>query len=112
IRGGLLNHQLGDTNKLHEYLMGGLPVIASDLPEIRRVVTMGTPPVGELFDPSSPASIAGALSTLLGDRELLAARRAQARRLAEEHLNWAVEERRLLALYDRLLAPPMNGDGR
>jgi glycosyltransferase involved in cell wall biosynthesis len=105
IRGGALNHRLGDTNKLHEYLMGGLPVIASDLPEIRRVVNMGDPPVGELFDPSSPESIARALNTVLGDPDRYAARRRQARALAERHLNWEVEERRLLELYDRLLSP-------
>ncbi len=103
IRDGWLNHRLGDTNKLHEYLMGGLPVIASDLPEIRRVVTMTTPPVGELFDPSSSRSIAEALRVILRDPEQLAARRIQARRLAEQHLNWGIEERRLLAIYDRLL---------
>jgi glycosyltransferase involved in cell wall biosynthesis len=100
-----LNTRLGDTNKLHEYLMGGLPVIASDLPEIRRIVTMGDPPVGELFDPDSPESIAGALNRVLDDPERLAARRVQARLLAEEHLNWGVEERRLLELYDGLLTP-------
>ncbi len=103
IRDGPLNHKLGDTNKLHEYLMGGLPVIASDLPEIRRVVTMGDPPVGELFDPSSPDSIARALATVLADPELLAARRCSARELAEHHLNWEIEEQRLLAAYERLL---------
>jgi glycosyltransferase involved in cell wall biosynthesis len=56
IRGGPLNHQLGDTNKLHEYLMGGLPVVASDLPEIRRVVSMGDPPVGARSAPCSPTA--------------------------------------------------------
>jgi glycosyltransferase involved in cell wall biosynthesis len=103
IRGGPLNHQLGDTNKLHEYLMGGLPVIASDLPEIRRIVTMGEPAVGELFDPSKPETIARALRDVVADPEVLAARRRQARWVAEEHLNWEIEERRLLELYDDLL---------
>jgi len=98
-----INHQLGDTNKLHEYLMGGLPVVASDLPEIRRIVTMGDPPVGELFDPSSPDSIAAALHKVLDDPEMCANRRRQARKLAEEHLNWGIEERRLLALYENLM---------
>jgi glycosyltransferase involved in cell wall biosynthesis len=104
IRAGALNHRLGDTNKLHEYLMGGLPVIASDLPEIRRIVTMGDPPVGELFDPSSPETIARALNAVLADPNRYAARRLQARALAEQHLNWELEERRLLELYDRLLS--------
>lgn len=102
IRGGPLNHTLGDTNKLHEYLMGSLPVVASDLPEIRRIVTMGDPHVGELFDPSDPATIARAVNAVLDDASH-AARRREARRLAEEDLNWSVEERRLNSIYDALL---------
>jgi glycosyltransferase involved in cell wall biosynthesis len=96
------NEYLGDTNKLFEYLMGGLPVVASDLPEIRRVVTAGQPDVGELFDPSSPASIAAAVRQVLADPELYARRRVEARRLALELFNWKVEEQRLLDLYARL----------
>jgi glycosyltransferase involved in cell wall biosynthesis len=105
IRGGPINHTLGDTNKLHEYIMGGLPVIGSDLPEIRRIITMGDPPVGELFDPSVPETIAQALRDVIDDPDRLALRRRHARQLAEEHLNWEIEERRLLALYDGLLGP-------
>jgi glycosyltransferase involved in cell wall biosynthesis len=97
-----LNSYLGDTNKLFEYLMGGIPVAASDLPEIRRVVTSGDPPVGELFDPDSAESIAEAVSKLLADPELYERRRREARRLALELFNWEIEERRLLAIYRRL----------
>jgi glycosyltransferase involved in cell wall biosynthesis len=105
IRGGPINHTLGDTNKLHEYLMAGLPVIGSDLPEIRRIITMRDPPVGELFDPSVPETIAQALRDVIDDPDLLALRRRHARQLAEEHLNWEIEERTLLTLYDGLLGP-------
>ena len=101
IYGGLLNHTLGDTNKLHEYLMGGLPVVASGLPEIRRVVESGDPHVGELFDPRSSESIAQAIRTVLDDPRY-AERRAQARKLALERFNWAIEERKLLSLYHGL----------
>jgi glycosyltransferase involved in cell wall biosynthesis len=96
---------LGDTNKLHEYLMAGLPVVASDLPEIRRVVTEGDPPVGEFFDPRDPRSIAGAVQRLLADGDAYRRRRTEARRLALEKHNWRIEERRLLSLYDSLLRP-------
>jgi glycosyltransferase involved in cell wall biosynthesis len=96
---------LGDTNKLHEYLMAGLPVAASDLPEIRRVVTQGDPAVGELFDPSSPESIAAAIAAVL-DPERYEARRAEARRLALECHHWGLEERKLRSLYARLLPLP------
>jgi glycosyltransferase involved in cell wall biosynthesis len=92
----------GDTNKLYEYLMAGLPVVASDLPEIRPTVTAGDPPVGELFDPSSPSSIAAAVRRVIEDPATYRRRREEARRLALERFNWGIEEQRLLALYDGL----------
>lgn len=91
-----------DTNKLFEYLMAGLPVVASDLPEIRRVIASGTPAPGELFDASSPRSIARAITRVLADPHEYEARRREARRLALEHFNWGVHERRLLDLYAAL----------
>lgn len=102
IRAQNMNHYLGDTNKLHEYLMAGLPVVASDLPEIRRVIESGAPPVGELFDPTSPESIAAAVRRVLDDPERYDARRREARRLALERFNWQVEEQRLLRRYREL----------
>lgn len=98
-----INQYLGDTNKMHEYLMAGLPCVASDLPEIRRVIEAGDPPVGELFDPTSPESIARAVKGVLDDRDLYEARRREAQRLSRERFNWTVEERGLLEIYDRLL---------
>lgn len=98
-----LNNKLGDTNKLYEYLMAGLPMVASDLPEIKRVVQDGEPTVGELFDPFSSSSIVAAVRRVLDGSEKYDARCAEARRLAAEKYNWGVEERRLLALYDSLL---------
>lgn len=99
-----MNDVLADTNKLFEYLMAGLPVVASDLPEMRRVLLSGEIPVGELFDPHSPESIAQAVRTVLRDRQVYEQRRREARRLALTHYNWNVEERRLLALYGELLS--------
>lgn len=111
------NHKLGDTNKLHEYLMAGLPVVASDLPELRRVLTAGDVPVGELFDPSAPESIAAAVRRVLDDPALYAERRVEARRLAQERFNWDAEEPTLLEVYRSLLWPgngasPLSRSGR
>jgi glycosyltransferase involved in cell wall biosynthesis len=100
IKPDTLNNALGDTNKLYEYLMAGLPVAASDLPELRRIVCQGDPAVGEIFDPSSPESIAGAIRRLLDDPRY-AERRREARRLAVEQFNWEAEEVRLLDIYER-----------
>ena len=105
-----LGYVLGDTNKLHEYLMAGLPVIASDLPEVRRVATQGTPPVGELFDPAEPHTIAEAYRRVVDDPARYAARRREARRIAVEHYHWEIEGVRLCSLYDRLLGTPSGVD--
>jgi glycosyltransferase involved in cell wall biosynthesis len=102
IKATSLNNYLGDTNKLFEYLMAGIPVAASDLPEIRRVVERGTPPVGEVFDPIDPASVAAAVERVLSGDERYQARRVQARRLALDELNWEHEERKLRSLYAEL----------
>jgi glycosyltransferase involved in cell wall biosynthesis len=96
----------GDTNKLFEYLMAGLPVVASDLPEIRRAVTSTDPPSGEFFDVSSPASIAAAVRRVLDDREIYEARRRGARRIAVERYNWEAQEPRLLEAYEAMLGRP------
>lgn len=97
-----INLRLGDTNKIHDYLMGGLPVVASDLPEIRRIALRGDPPVGELFEAESPASLAAAVQRMFADEELYAARRREARRLALEEINWESVSPRLTAIYESI----------
>jgi glycosyltransferase involved in cell wall biosynthesis len=94
----------GDTNKLFEYLMAGLPTAGTDIPEIRRVLLAGHPPPGELFDATSPASIAEAIQRILKDPEIYRARRKIARRLALEQYNWNVQEGRLLDIYASALS--------
>ena len=84
IRADSLNNYTGDTNKLHEYLMAGLPVVASDIPEVRRVLEQGNPRIGETFDPTSPASIAQAVRQVADDATY-AARRAESDARTESH---------------------------
>jgi glycosyltransferase involved in cell wall biosynthesis len=102
----------GDTNKLFEYLMAGIPVAASDLPEIRRAITAGSPPVGEFFDVASPASIAAAVRRILTDDEEYEARRREARRLAVERYNWEAQEHRLLQPYRTILEDSAADQGK
>ncbi len=91
-------------NKLLEYAMAGLPVVASDFPEMRRVITAYD--VGELVaDPTSPAEIAVAIRRIFANPDRSAAMRDNTRRLAKE-LNWEHEARKLLALYAELEPTP------
>jgi glycosyltransferase involved in cell wall biosynthesis len=66
-----LNHRYALPNKLFAYLGAGVPVVASDLPEMRRVLG-GPPPAGLLVPPGSTDDLARALVTLLRDADLRA----------------------------------------
>jgi glycosyltransferase involved in cell wall biosynthesis len=82
--------------------MGGLPVVASDFPEIRQIVTEWD--VGLLVDPHDVASVRAALRRLTDD-PALRRRLAENARRARDHLDWASQAPELIALYRRVLEP-------
>jgi glycosyltransferase involved in cell wall biosynthesis len=100
IRNTCLNHLSTDSNKLFEYAMAGLPVAASDFPEIRRVVRAHD--IGLLFDPEAPGALAAALGRLVGDADLRA-RLAGNARVSARALSWEAQEGDLVRLYERVL---------
>jgi glycosyltransferase involved in cell wall biosynthesis len=108
-----LNQLVSTPNKLFESIAAGVPVVTSDFPERRRIVmTDPAGPLGAVCDPTDPASIAGAVRSLV---ELDAATRADLRarciRAAHERWNWEQESARLLALYASLLELPKGTAG-
>ncbi len=108
IQRSTLNHYLSTPNKLFECLAAGVPVVASDFPEMHRIV-LDDPdgPLGAVCDPSDPAALARAIRSIL---ELPADRMADLRRrclrAAHDRYNWETEVARLTGLYADLL-----GDG-
>ncbi len=87
IQGTSFSYQHCMPNKLFEYLMAGLPVIVSDLPEMRRVVEEMD--LGIVCDQLVPEALSKACS------ELLARDRAQLVtnvRRASERFNWDVQK--------------------
>jgi len=92
------NHRLALPNKLFEYLAADLPVVVSDLPEMRRLVTERG--VGWVTDPGDPADIARVLDEALRSRDDKGLR--QRVRDAAAELNWPHERSRLTGLYARL----------
>lgn len=98
------SYELSTPNKLFEALAAGVPVAGSDFPGFRLIVAENPEgPLGELFDPSSPASIAAAIRRILelprAEYEAMARR---ARRAAVERWNWENEVTKLVALYREL----------
>jgi glycosyltransferase involved in cell wall biosynthesis len=95
-----LNHRLALPNKLFEYLAAGLPVMASNLPEIRRVIE--THDVGLLVDPADPTALVRTIRRMAQDVE---SRRRWAANAANALACYSGEQsaERLRDVYARLL---------
>jgi len=92
-----LNNFYSMPNKLFEYMMAGLAVTASDLPEIHRLnEEVG---FGLLFDPDSPESIAGSINNLVRDRDFLQTCRNNVRAWSGAAGNWETESGKLVDFY-------------
>ena len=99
IRGESLSYRWSMPNKLFEYMMAGIPIVASDYEEMGRVVREEG--VGTVCDPDDPRSIAAAVRGIVDDPAAEARFRA-ATLSAIAKYNWDEEEKKLLALYRRL----------
>ncbi|MCT6718331.1 glycosyltransferase family 4 protein [Acidovorax sp. K2F] len=94
------NHVDAQPNKMFEYMSAGVPVIASHFPLWREIVEGND--CGLCVDPQDPAAIAGAVNRLVDDSALAQRLGENGRRAVMERYNWAAEEKKLLAFYERL----------
>lgn len=83
------NHEVTVSNKIFDYMMAGLAVIASDLPGLAEIVRRSGG--GLLFQPGSVASLRDCVERMAGDPGLLARARSNARAFALEHGNREAE---------------------
>jgi Glycosyltransferase len=86
--------------KLFEYMACGLPVVASNFPEISKVVEEAD--CGILVDPTNVDEIADAIIYLLEHPEDARRMGVNGRRAVKEKYNWEKMERRLLEVYEGL----------
>jgi glycosyltransferase involved in cell wall biosynthesis len=93
-----LNNWYTLPNKLFEYIAAGLPVAASNFPEIRRVIEDYQ--VGCTFNPEDPEDIARAVQDVLVPHRFALFKKNT--REAAKVFNWGVEETKLLELYSHL----------
>jgi glycosyltransferase involved in cell wall biosynthesis len=99
IEGICKNHRLCLPNKLFEYIQAGLPVVVTDLPEMRKIVSHYG--VGEVFRDGDAEDLAAKIDSLLvnGHKYRLASR------AAANVLTWDVEKLRLIDIYKSVLRP-------
>ncbi len=89
-----LNYYYSLPNKIFDYLQAGLPILASRLPEIEKVITEFK--VGDFIEGHQPAHIASKINNILVSNELALYKQNTA--IAVKTLNWANEKQKLREL--------------
>ena len=80
-----LNHRFALPNKLFEYIAGGVPVVASNLPEMSRLISDHA--LGSCVEPSDTDALAKELTRLASDRPQMELWRTQCKQAADL-LSW------------------------
>ncbi|MCY8215201.1 glycosyltransferase [Bacillus haynesii] len=93
------NHYSASSNKLFEYMMAGVPVVACDFPEIKKVVQKEK--TGIIVDSHDPGSIAEGVNQLLANPGLRSELSKNCRK-ASGIYNWLKEKERFIAIYETM----------
>ena len=102
-----LNYRYSLPNKLFQYMAAGIPVVASDFPQVREVVEGAA--CGALVDTGRPDAIAEAVNAILSDPAAARAMGERGQRAVRDRFNWSVAERTLLDVYARVSSSPRSG---
>lgn len=100
--GHALNVRLCLPNKLFEFLMAGLPVLASRLDAVAEVLS--THEVGQVISSLAPENIGASINTMMADSQALEHMRQNALRAARDLFHWEKEQQQLILLYDDMFA--------
>ena len=92
-----LNYHYSLPNKFFDYIQAGVPILASQLPELSALIN--TYQIGSFIKSHEPKAIANAISEMLKS-EKLKIWRENAKKASEE-LNWANEKQKLMGLISR-----------
>jgi glycosyltransferase involved in cell wall biosynthesis len=92
-----INYRFSLPNKLFDYIITRVPVLASDLPEIRKVINHYD--IGMFIESHDPAHIAGMMMAVFEDRGRYYKWKQNLDKAAEE-LNWPQEKKVMLKLID------------
>lgn len=86
--------------KMFEYMAAGIPVIASDFPLWRKIITENQ--CGLLVDPYDPKAIAEAIDYFILNPEIAKAMGSNGKKAILERYNWSMQAQKLTAFYKRI----------
>ena len=96
-----MNYRFASPNKVYDYIQAGVPVLVSDLPEMKRIVQQCG--VGEVLKSTrrTPRGLASQVLAILSEEEVYQGYK-QACLEAAEVLTWENERVKLVELYERM----------
>jgi len=93
-----INYRFSLPNKLFDYIQAGIPVLASPLPEIMKIIS--TYNIGDFIPSHKPKEIAKKVNEILANQEVMLKWKKNVT-FAASQLNWENEERQLIKIYDQ-----------
>lgn len=102
IQNSCLSYYFSCPTKLWELISAGVPQIASDFPEIRKVIIENEiGPIGRVVNPADIEEIQNAIMEMLANPEEMSTYRQNCLKL-REILSWEKESEKLIKLYDSI----------
>lgn len=98
-KGTNVNYKFSLPNKLFDYIHAGIPVLASDLPEISKIVNQYN--IGRICPDHNPKTIADCIQSMLNSEDDIKLWESNTIKAAKE-LNWDKEKEKLLSIFKKI----------
>ena len=95
-----INYRYSLPNKLFDYIHAGVPVLASNLVEIKKIIIDHS--IGDCIDNHTPNHIADKINHIINDEEKILLWKKNCK-IAAAKLNWEIEEQELISVYSKFL---------